>query len=942
MSDQPANLRSLFDAASELPPEAQEAWLEQHCADPALRERVRRLLRAQVRTQDPLAIAPQERLAAIDIPKPALGERRRIADFTLIRPVGHGGMATVYLAERSGFAQRVAIKLLHRTLLSDLDRKLFERERKVLASLEHPSIARLIDGGVTELHEPYLVMEYVEGLPITEYARQRALAPAARVALLIDVCDAVATAHAQLIVHRDLKPSNVLINAEGRVKLLDFGVAKVLADDAELTREGVAGFTPDYAAPEQIGDGVISTATDVYALGVMALELLIGSKRAALRKLKPSQAVLLPDEEGATLALTQRGLAHFLRGDLDNVLQKCLEEDPQRRYQGAAALAEDLRRFLRHQPVSAHPPSRWYLVRKFALRHRGGVILTALLTLATLTSLVLALRWGQEARMQAERAAQLATDAEQARARAETALQVSQTVQDFLIDMFDEAVPSVPQAQEPSVRELVSRAEQRVDEELAQAPAVAVELYRSLVQMHNAMSDYPGAKRISAKAVAFAKAHFPADSLELRRIEFGDAMLRERGREAGALEQMEALVARLAPGDVGIEALQQRTSLGAALAQSGRTDEGVALLAQSLPPLRSQCAGASQTDACRLLATALNNLNVSSFAARRYEIAQRYGLEALELARRTYGEEHRETAKLIGNLGLVEFYLGHQAQALAHTLQSIDLFERIEGSDSLSINYMRQTLANVYAVSGRKLEAIAVHERVIRDVDSGRQTGLGVDVFRINYAKELIQVGRYREAEQQLALAQALLGPDSPKSRGGLARIHEARALIRAEADGDQAGALAEAEAALALRPLNPDATATERILTLLIAHRVASTPTLLPQAAAYWAEIESLAAKDAHTLPSVQRGMALRRAEMALAQGDGAGMRAALAQLRATIDHQVPHAYEDEAQLIEREWQTRSGAVPADQKAWLAELSSRYGPDARLVRRGQALLGSP
>lgn len=345
MSDQPANLRSLFDAASELPPEAQEAWLEQHCADPALRERVRRLLRAQMRTQDPLAIAPQERLAAIDIPKPALGERRRIADFTLIRPVGHGGMATVYLAERSGFAQRVAIKLLHRTLLSDLDRKLFERERKVLASLEHPSIARLIDGGVTELREPYLVMEYVEGLPITEYARQRALAPAAQVALLIDVCDAVATAHAQLIVHRDLKPSNVLINAEGRVKLLDFGVAKVLADDAELTREGVAGFTPDYAAPEQIGDGVISTATDVYALGVMALELLIGSKRAALRKLKPSQAVLLPDDEGTTLALTQRGLAHFLRGDLDNVLQKCLEEDPQRRYQGAAALAEDLRRF---------------------------------------------------------------------------------------------------------------------------------------------------------------------------------------------------------------------------------------------------------------------------------------------------------------------------------------------------------------------------------------------------------------------------------------------------------------------------------------------------------------------------------------------------------------------------------------------------------------------
>lgn len=939
MAESPRNLRELFDAASEQPRAEQDAWLEQHCPDPALRERVRRLLRAQAMTVDPLAVPPQDRLAAIALPADPPAERRQIGDFALIRPVGHGGMATVYLAERSGFAQRVAVKLLHRTLLSDLDRKLFERERKVLASLEHPSIARLIDGGVTEHHEPYLVMEYVEGLPITDYARQRALTPAARVALLIDVCDAVATAHAQLIVHRDIKPSNVLINIDGRVKLLDFGVAKVLADDADLTRDGIAGFTPDYAAPEQLGDGVISTATDVYALGVMALELLIGSKRSALRKLKPSQAVMHPDDDGATLAQTQRGLAQFLRGDLDNVLQKCLEEDPQRRYQGAAALAEDLRRFLRHQPVSAHPPSRWYLVRKFALRHRGGVILTALLTVATLTSLVLALRWGAEARLQAQLAQQAALEAEQARTRAETALQVSEEVQDFLIGMFDEAVPSVPQEQEPSVRELVARAEQRVDAELATVPAVALELYRRLIQMHNAMSDPAGARRVAGKALLFAGRHYAQDSREYRRIAFDDAFLRERAGTSEALADMERLVAALAPADQSIDALSQRVSLGAALAQRERSADGQAMLQGTLTPLRSACAGAkADGEACRLLATALNNLSVSHFAGRHYQEALSYAEEGLQLARRSYGDEHRETAKLLGNLGMIESYLGRYADALKHTEQSIDLLDRVGGPNNTNSNFMRQTLANLLGVQGRKLEAVAVHERVVGDVDAGRHTGQGTDMFRLNYAKELLQVGRYREAEAQLNKVRPLWETDTTRFRGSLARMHEALAVIRSEADGDQTAAVAEAESALRLRPMSPGAPATERILTLLIAHRVASAPTELPQAAQYWAEIETLVAADPNTLPSVQRGIALRRAEVALARNDSASVVTALSRLRELIDHQKPHVYEDDAQLIERELASRSGGIPRDQAAWLAELTSRYGPDARIVRRGSAL----
>lgn len=252
---------------------------------------------------------------------------------------------------------------------------------------------------------------------------------------------------------------------------------------------------------------------------------------------------------------------------------------------------------------------------------------------------------------------------------------------------------------------------------------------------------------------------------------------------------------------------------------------------------------------------------------------------------------------------------------------------------------MRQTLANLFGASGRKLEAIEVHERVIRDVDSGRQTGIGIDVFRINYAKELIQIGRYRDAEAQLELARALLESAPERSRGSLARLHEALAVIRSEADSNQAAAVVEAEAALALRPVGAATPATERILTLLIAHRVATTPFERPEAAAYWAEIESLLRTDQTPLPSVARGVALRRAEMALQRGDQTALRANLAQLRDLIEQQKPHVYEDEAQLLEREMVYRSGKSPTDQAAWVEELVGRYGPDARLVRRGRALL---
>ncbi len=938
-TDQPSSLRELYDQLCDLPDAARGAWLDEHCPDADLRERVERLLRAQARTFDPLAVAPQERLAAlaaaVALPPAML---RQIGGFTLIRPVGQGGMATVYLAERSDFEQRVAVKLLHRTILSDLDRKLFERERRVLASLEHPGIARLIDGGITEALQPFLVMEFIEGEPITDHARRLRLSPAARVGLLIEVCDAVAVAHAQLIVHRDLKPSNVLVGKDGRCKLLDFGVAKVLADEVDLTGHGCAGYTPDYAAPEQRLGRSISTATDVYALGVMALELLVGSRRVELRSQPASQTVLQSTEQfDPSLALTQRGLARFLRGDLDNVLRKCLEEEPHRRYQGAQALAEDLRRFQAQQPVNAHPPSRWYLARKFALRHRGGVILTALLSMATLASLVLALWLGGQAREQARRAEESAARARSEGARAQAALRVSEEVQEFLIGMFDQAVPTTPQAQQPSIKDLVLRAESRIEPDLGAQPEVVVELYRRMVQVYNVIGADVDAERVSRQALRFAQAHFAPEAPPRRIAEFGDAMLRLRQGDSDALTDMEAALALAPLGDVSIEVLAQRVQVGVLLTQRSREQEGLALLEGTLAPLRAVC-GAGEAESCQLLTTALNNLGVAYFNVRDYAKAREYAAAAAESARIEYGDDHRETAKAIGNLGMIESYLGEYASAMQHTQRSIALLEKIEGPQGVGASAMRQTLANLYGASGRKQDAVRVHEKVIADLgDKGPQVP-GVSVYRINYAKELLQVGRYDDAAAQAAILRPFLEANPAANSSNLPRLFEVLAVIAAERDHDASAAKAASEAAIALRHKQKPVRTLELASTLLIAHQAARDTGATAQAEAWLADLHRVLDGQPQPLPNLRRGWLLRQAEVAIAADHLKDARDLLEALEKDLGGETPNAMRDAAQLLWARIDVAEGKSAALDAVWLADLKSRWGAQASIVRQANAL----
>jgi eukaryotic-like serine/threonine-protein kinase len=390
-------LRLLLDTALELAPGARSAWLAAlRETDPAGARELERLLAAEEGLDAAgfldTAAGPLGHAAGPDAARPpgALAGWR-LGAWTLERPVGQGGMGTVWLARRNDgrFEGTAAVKLLNVALLDPVGAARFQREGTLLARLSHAHIARLLDAGVAEGGQPYLVLEYVEGERIDRYCDARRCSPAERIGLFLDVLGAVAHAHANLVVHRDLKPSNILVAAGGSVKLLDFGIAKLLEEGAPgaestLTDAGGRALTPEYAAPEQVAGGAVTTATDVYALGVLLYVLLAGrhptgeGRRTTAEHLKGVLDTEPPRLSAAATGAEARAtsperLRRLYAGDLDNIVAKALRKRPEERYPTVDALADDLRRYLDHQPVSARPDSLRYRAAKFVRRNRAGV-----------------------------------------------------------------------------------------------------------------------------------------------------------------------------------------------------------------------------------------------------------------------------------------------------------------------------------------------------------------------------------------------------------------------------------------------------------------------------------------------------------------------------------------------------------------------------------------
>ena len=519
-----SRLRAAFDTLAELPAGERAAWLDAHVTAADERAELLRLLAADADTGflDTPAAEHAARTSARELrPESLIGQR--IGDFRVLRELGRGGMAAVFLGEREGadFRQQVAIKLLRRGLYSELEQRLFQRERRALAALEHPHVARLIDGGVTEAGIPYLVMEFIDGVQITRYASDHALDADARLRLFLDVCRAVEAAHRNLIVHRDIKPSNILVSRDGVVKLLDFGIAKLIGDDADDASTGTRGvFTPDYAAPEQLRGEAITTATDVFGLGVLLHELLLGMRPSGTPTRRPSSRVNELAQTGDTAhTLAPARLRKLLRGDLDNILLKALAEEPERRYPSAGALAEEIQRHRDGRPVSAHSPSRLYRTRKFVQRHRGGVAVTALFVLGILAALGVALWQADVARRQAQRA---------------------NTTRDFLLGVFDTARVHLPRDQRPTPDALVAAAQQRLKTTSNLDAATRADLLRTLGEVELSLANFSRAQSLFANAEKFA-----GDPAQARQ----DRILRAQAqqRAGGNIEAIAAIDADLAP-----------------------------------------------------------------------------------------------------------------------------------------------------------------------------------------------------------------------------------------------------------------------------------------------------------------------------------------------------------------------------------------------------------
>jgi serine/threonine-protein kinase len=639
-------------------------------------------------------LADPPRVEAAELAGTVVGRYRLLAE------IGRGGMGTVWLAERADgeYEQRVALKLVKRGMDTDEILARFLRERQILARLEHPSIARLLDGGMSADGRPWFAMDYVAGKPITSYCDEHRLTVKERLRLFAAACHAVHHAHRSLVVHRDLKPSNVLVTEAGEVKLLDFGVARLLEDDGEATAAGGLGpMTPEYASPEQLVGTPVTTASDVYQLGILLYELLSGQRpsgswrrgtpqlrEAILRQdpTRPSTAIRLPvqitdpggasrrlepEQIGARRRTTPERLQRLLRGDLDTIALTALRKEPNRRYSSAEALAEDIERHQAGFPIRVRDDRLAYRAAKFVGRYRWRVSASAVLLAGFVAgSAFYTLRIRQERDAALQEALKAAEGAE------------------LMSQLFGAWSPDAANRGEITASAILGNAVRRVETELRNQPAMFAaslsalgELYANLGEtgpadtlltralalqepqargttpdlaatlarrgrLLNALGNYAEATRLLRRALGFYQERFGNGRIETLRVQ-RDLAISFRG--AGALEEAEVLLravrTALADGDrqntpFGLEAASQ---LGYVVFLQARYDEAIALLRPTLQ--RQRATFGEQYGPSLLTARAL----ASSLRDRgRLDEAEQLGRDNLRITRNLYGADHHETA----------------------------------------------------------------------------------------------------------------------------------------------------------------------------------------------------------------------------------------------------------------------------------------------------------
>ncbi len=828
----------IFERAVERPAPERAAILEEECrGDERLRSRVEVLLRAH---EDAGAFlgAPTSRSPPVDFggdapgagaPGPFGAERPGsvIGRFRLLELIGEGGFGRVFMAEqREPVVRRVAVKIIKLGMDTAQVVARFEAERQALALMDHPGIATVLDGGATESGRPYFVMELVKGVPITEYCDKTRLNVSERLALFMEVCAAVQHAHQKGVIHRDLKPGNVLVaerDGRPRPKVIDFGIAK--ATSGRLTnrtlftefRQFIG--TPQYMSPEQtLGAGVdVDTRTDIYSLGVILYELLTGTtpldpdalRTAGLDEVqrliregttpRPSTRISTLESIGDVAAhrhTEPARLGTLLRGDLDWIVLKAVEKDRTRRYETANALADDVRRFLRHEPVSATPPSPSYRLRKFIRRNRGGVLAGA----AVLLLLVVAVAGTTSGLLAALR------ERERAQAQRENAERVAE----FMADLLKGVETAKALGRDTTVlREMLDSAAARIESgELADSPEAELRLRWTIGQAYTDIAEGGAAQRAEAvlrPAMGLAERTYGAQSIEAAMTLLTHARsLFALGQREEALSGYEAslqIYRRVHNGD-HVAIVAALNDLVQCLESLGRPDEGLRRAEEAVAMSRRLKSGDDPA-----LAASLNNVGACLSMLGRSEAAVTTYREALEMHRRLFGPDHPEVAACLNNLALCLSAMGRWDEALPAQEAVLQMHRRLFQGDHPDLAWSLNNVAYCLNAMGRYGDALPYFESAL-EMRQRLFTGDHPDTATNlnNVAACLNALGRHEEALAKFEAALAMFRALSDGDRPNLANtMHNMAGCLNRLGRGAEALSYAEAAIDMNRRMLPPD-----------------------------------------------------------------------------------------------------------------------------------------
>ncbi len=722
-------IEALFHEALERAEGERSAFLEGACdGDAGLRLEVESLLAAES-AEDRIerAVAGGIVLAAEeDAEASTEAIPQRIGPYRLLEEIGRGGLGTVYLAERDEpFRMQAALKLVRRGLDTEEIMARLRQERQILARLDHPNIARLLDGGSTEDGRPYFVMERVQGEPIDLWCARRGTALLERIDLFVTACGAVQYAHQSLVVHRDLKPSNLLVTEDGVPKLLDFGIAKLLDPEdlalaALATRAEMRLLTPAYASPEQIQGLPLTTATDVYSLGVLLYQLLTGCHpypltgrtAAALEREILASEPLPPSEAVGRDGAEARRLRRRLQGDLDTIVLTALRKEPRERYASVEQLADDLRRHLAGLPVRARRSTLAYRAGRFARRHRTAISAAALAAAGLIAGTAAALWQASQAGQARARAEGLLAESEVQRTKAER-------ISAFLVDLFEISEPERARGATMTAREILDRGAEGIRNDLAREPEAQAVLLLTVGQVYQKLGLYAEAEPPLRQALDLRKRVLGGGHADTAASHSGlGLLLIDRGAYEEAEGHLRQALAIRRRGGAGAEMGKCLNDLGLVLYYQGRIEEAGAFLRFALA-VRQRSLGPSHPD----VGETLNNQAAIRLQLRDWKAGEEALRQALAIHRVAYGNDHPEVAITLSNLGVALERQGSLEEAETVLREALAIRQKLLGRAHPEV---AETLSNLSQVQRRRGDLAAARASLKEAVALDREA-LGRD-----------------------------------------------------------------------------------------------------------------------------------------------------------------------------------------------------------------------